>query len=37
VSGKYEDGYGYGHSSQLMLPGLTSVGVATDAGAAVGV
>src|SRR5262249_20759765 len=29
VSGRYDDGDGYGHSSQLMLPGLTSVGVGT--------
>ena len=29
---RYLLGYGYGHSSQVMLPGLTSVGVGGPAG-----
>src|SRR5262249_50499910 len=28
VRGRYELGYGYGHSSHVMLPGLTSEGAA---------
>src|SRR5581483_2278867 len=32
VTGRYELGYGYGTSSQVMLPGLTSVGLGVGAG-----
>src|SRR5262245_36830902 len=34
VNGRYDERYGYGQSSQLMLPGVTSVGVATAAACA---
>src|SRR5688572_9811193 len=29
VSGRYDEGNGYGHSSHVMLPGFTSAGAGT--------